>query len=66
MFDTFSNPVFIKLFKMNCWHCNTELIWGGDHDIDDVEDMEYDIVTNLSCPKCEAYVEVYHKFKTKL
>ena len=18
---------------MNCWHCNTELIWGGDHDI---------------------------------
>lgn len=20
---------------MNCWHCKTELIWGGDHDIDD-------------------------------
>ena len=19
---------------MNCWHCNTELIWGGDHDGD--------------------------------
>ena len=17
---------------MNCWHCKTELIWGGDHD----------------------------------
>ena len=17
---------------MNCWHCQTELIWGGDHD----------------------------------
>ena len=17
--------------EMNCWHCNTELIWGGDH-----------------------------------
>ena len=66
MFDTFSNPIFIKLFKMNCWHCGTELIWGGDHDIDDVEDMEYDIVTNLTCPKCESYVEVYHKFKTKL
>ena len=27
---------------MNCWHCNTELIWGGDHDIDDVEDMYVD------------------------
>ena len=19
---------------MNCWHCETELIWGGDHDMD--------------------------------
>ena len=18
---------------MNCWHCDNELIWGGDHDI---------------------------------
>ena len=51
---------------MNCWHCGTELIWGGDHDLedfdlDDYENMEYDIVTNLSCPRCESYVEVYHK-----
>ena len=51
---------------MNCWHCNTELIWGGDQDIDDFEDSEYDIVTNLTCPKCESYVEVYHKIKNKL
>ena len=49
---------------MNCWHCNTELIWGGDHDIDDMEDMEYDMITNLTCPKCESYVEVYHRLKT--
>ena len=42
---------------MNCWHCNTELIWGGDHHLDDVE--EYDMVTNLSCPNCGVYVEVY-------
>ena len=27
---------------MNCWHCNEELIWGGDHDTEDNED--YDIV----------------------
>ena len=20
---------------MNCWHCQTELIWGGDHSIDE-------------------------------
>jgi len=44
---------------MNCWHCNSELIWGGDHDISD-ENEEYVIVTNLSCPKCKSFVEVYY------
>ena len=33
---------------MNCWHCGTELIWGGDHDLDEHEDIEYDILTNLT------------------
>ena len=42
---------------MNCYICQTELIWGGDDD----DDEEYDIVTNLSCPKCQAFVLVYHK-----
>jgi hypothetical protein len=45
---------------MNCWLCKTELIWGADHDISE-ENEEYDIVTHLSCPKCESFVEVYHK-----
>ena len=45
---------------MNCWHCGTELIWGGDHDGE--EGDEHDIVTNLSCPNCETYVYVYHTF----
>ena len=48
---------------MNCWHCKTELIWGGDHSIDEdfqpVLEEEYSMVTNLSCPKCNSYVEVY-------
>ena len=44
---------------MNCWLCGTELIWCGDHDVEDSED--YDIVSNLSCPKCNAYVEFFHK-----
>ena len=43
---------------MNCWHCNTQLIWGGDHDIGE-EDEEYSVVTNLSCPNCKSFVEVY-------
>ena len=44
---------------MNCWHCGTELIWGGDHDIEE-ENEEYSMVTNLSCPKCHSFVEVYY------
>ena len=43
---------------MNCWHCNTKLIWGGDQDIDE-EDEQYRIVSNLSCPNCDSFVEVY-------
>jgi hypothetical protein len=47
---------------MKCWHCNTELIWGGDHDDEDGEGNEM-IVTNLSCPKCETFVLVYFTIK---
>ena len=43
---------------MKCWHCNTELIWGGDHDIEE-ENETYCMVTNLSCPECHCFVEVY-------
>ena len=46
---------------MKCWHCNKELIWGGDHDIEEEEeDEDYNMVTNLSCPKCHSAVYVYH------
>ena len=44
--------------QMNCWHCGNELIWGGDHDTIDNED--YDIVSNLSCPECHCIVDVWH------
>ena len=42
---------------MNCWHCDTKLNWGGDHDCE--EDDPYLIITNLSCPNCRSFVEVY-------
>tara|TARA_B100000902_G_scaffold199112_1_gene189859 strand:+ start:694 stop:855 length:162 start_codon:yes stop_codon:yes gene_type:complete len=45
---------------MDCWNCQTELIWGGDHNGEDYGCDEYGIVSNLSCPKCEAFVLVYH------
>jgi len=43
---------------VNCWHCDSELIWGGD-DLTPDHDEVHAMVTNLSCPDCEAYVEVY-------
>ena len=44
---------------MNCYRCNTELIWGGDFDYEDYGITGDGIVTNLSCSRCESYVEVY-------
>ena len=43
---------------MNCWICKTELIWGGDQDLED--DDDHAMMTNLSCPKCNALVFVYY------
>ena len=43
--------------NMKCWHCNTKLIWGGAHDIE--EDEDFIMETNLSCPKCKTLVMVY-------
>ena len=43
---------------MNCYLCNHELIVGGDHDIEE-ENESFSMVTNLSCPECDAFVEVY-------
>jgi len=43
---------------MNCWHCETQLIWGGDHDCEDED--EFAMVTNLSCPTCDSLVLVYY------
>ena len=52
---------------MNCYWCKTELIIGGDIDIEDgmVGYPEFSVMTNLSCPKCEALVIVYHDKREK-
>ena len=42
---------------MKCWHCNSRLVWVGDHDsVDENWSME----TVLSCPKCDSMVRVYY------
>ena len=43
---------------MKCWHCDTELIWNGDYDIEDEYD-EFCIVKNLYCNNCCSYVEFF-------
>ena len=52
---------------MKCWHCNNELIWGGDFDYSDYGIDGEGIVSNLSCMNkdCGAYVEVYLKTDKK-
>ena len=47
-----------------CFICGGELIWGGDHDLEE-DETHFDghkIITNLSCSNnnCNAYVEYYH------
>lgn len=40
-----------------CNFCGGEMIWGGDHD---AEDLGYDragIVSNLTCSNCGAFAE---------
>jgi len=45
---------------MKCWNCrDIDLIWGGDDDHIN-EDGEAEIITNLSCPACEALVFFHH------
>ena len=44
---------------MNCWHCGSEVIWGGDFDFEDYGMDGEGIVSNLSCSKCTAYYECY-------
>ena len=44
---------------MNCFWCDSELIWGGDQDTDD--NPEFSVETNLSCPRCFSEVTVLKK-----
>ena len=43
---------------MKCYVCNSELIWGGDLDAEDMDGNKL-IETNLSCSRCDTYVIVY-------
>ena len=36
-----------------CPKCNTDMIWGGDHD-DETDEGQLVIISNHSCPECDA------------
>ena len=44
---------------MNCYHCQSLLIWGGDFYYEDYGLEGEGLVSNLSFPKCDSYVEIY-------
>ena len=44
---------------MNCWHCNSEVIWGGDHTYEDYAMEGEGIVSNYSCSNCNAFYLCY-------
>jgi len=44
---------------MDCWNCETQLIWGGDHSFEDENLCGEGIVSNFSCPNCPATVMFY-------
>ena len=50
---------------MKCWHCNSEVIWGGDHSYEDYGREGDGIVSNLSCSKCNAFYLCYKEASGK-
>ena len=48
---------------MNCYWCDTELIIGGDIDVDESMPLypEFSVTTQFNCPRCFSEVEVFKK-----
>lgn len=46
-----------------CGICGTPLIWGADFDYEDYGMEGEGIISNYTCPKCGAYVEVYTRIE---
>tara|TARA_R100001594_G_C3965984_1_gene246600 strand:+ start:618 stop:794 length:177 start_codon:yes stop_codon:yes gene_type:complete len=44
---------------MKCWHCKSDVIWGGDHSFKEYDLEGEGIVTNMSCSKCPANYLIY-------
>ncbi len=49
--------------RMLCWHCGTQMIWGGDADFEDFGLKCEGIVSNFSCPNCPVTCDLYYTEK---
>ena len=48
--------------ELKCFGCGGQVIWGGDHDTEDMDD--YFIVSNLTCMDCDMFYLMYHPTPT--
>ena len=48
---------------MNCWNCKSELVWRENKSLKGNKPLcdRYLMQSNFTCPKCEAYIEFFHK-----
>lgn len=44
------------VYMIQCYDCDDELIWGGDHDN---EDIEGGIISNYNCSECDCTAIIY-------
>ena len=44
---------------MDCWHCNSKVMWGSDYDFRDYGIEGHGVVSILYCTECNATYECY-------
>ena len=50
---------------MNCWFCNSKLIWNCDYSFEDYGMEGEGIIATLSCSGCNALFEGYLSFESE-
>lgn len=50
---------------MKCPNCGNEMIYGGDHDVQDPDEKHF-IESNHACPHCSTNVLIYTPFELTL
>jgi len=48
---------------MKCYNCGAAMIWGGDFSFEDYSCEGEGIVSNFTCPSCDAYAEFFVPIK---